>query len=229
MNSTEKKKEEILVWNSKENEDKFWNPELGELDEPEGWDFLPSGDIFLTRTVKKIGPYWVLLRRMKKYTITVGILCPSASIEKAKKIREETESERKIKRVASSRYREKTEEKYRLEIKQLAMTYLDFSPEYKDLSEKISTAAAKHATEIGTGRVGRTKKIDKEERAILAVRAYIRHNYTDYDEKLAESGIFGKGDREIYGMIKGESLEQVDEFIMKHRGNRYYDSDDMNQ
>ena len=54
MNSTEKKKEEILVWNSKENEDKFWNPELGELDEPEGWDFLPSGDIFLTRTVKKI-------------------------------------------------------------------------------------------------------------------------------------------------------------------------------
>ena len=86
MNSTEKKKEEILVWNSKENEDKFWNPELGELDEPEGWDFLPSGDIFLTRTVKKIGPYWVLLRRMKKYTITVGLLCPTASIEKAKKI-----------------------------------------------------------------------------------------------------------------------------------------------
>ena len=54
MNSTEKKKEEILVWNSKENEDKFWNPELGELDEPEGWDFLPSGDLYLTRTVKKI-------------------------------------------------------------------------------------------------------------------------------------------------------------------------------
>ena len=92
MNSTEKKKEEILVWNSKENEDKFWNPELGELDEPQGWDFLPSGDIFLTRTVKKIGPYWVLLRRMKKYTITVGILCPTESIEKAKKIREETQS-----------------------------------------------------------------------------------------------------------------------------------------
>ena len=36
----------------------------------------------------------------------------------------------------SSRYREKAEEKYRLEIKQLAIAYLDFSPEYRDLSEK---------------------------------------------------------------------------------------------
>lgn len=56
------------------------------------------------------------------------------------------------------------------EIRKLAVAYLNFCPEFKELSEKIASAAGKHATEIGSGRVGRTKKIDKEERAILAVR-----------------------------------------------------------
>lgn len=215
MVSVERK--ETVVWNSKENEDMFWNPELGELKEPDGWDFLPSGDQFLTRTVKKLGPYWVLLRKIKKYTITVGILCPSTSIERAIKMKDETESEREAKREKSSQYRRKAEEKYMEEIKELAKAYLDFSPKYKQLSEKISSAAAKQATEVGTGRVGRTKTILKEDRAILAVRAYIRHNFTDYDEKLAENGVSSRYDRDLYGMIKGEAMERVDEFILKHR------------
>ncbi len=48
------------------------------------------------------------------------------------------------------------------EIKELAMAYLKFSLEFKDLSEKIASAADKHATEIGSGGVGRTKNIEEE-------------------------------------------------------------------
>ncbi len=36
-----------------------WNPEHGELEIPEDWDFLAAGNAFVTRTVKAAGTYWV--------------------------------------------------------------------------------------------------------------------------------------------------------------------------
>ncbi len=32
-----------------------WNPKYGELAIPEGWEFLPAGDVFLTRAVEAGG------------------------------------------------------------------------------------------------------------------------------------------------------------------------------
>jgi hypothetical protein len=40
-----------------------WNPERGEIEIPDDWEFLPSGDSFLTRQVTAAGTYWVAIRR----------------------------------------------------------------------------------------------------------------------------------------------------------------------
>ena len=37
--------------------DGLWNPEHGNLEQPQGWDFLPTGDAFVTRRVKAVGVY----------------------------------------------------------------------------------------------------------------------------------------------------------------------------
>ena len=39
-----------------------WHPEFGELARPDGWDFLPAGDAFVTRHVKTAAVYWILFR-----------------------------------------------------------------------------------------------------------------------------------------------------------------------
>jgi hypothetical protein len=36
-----------------------WNPEHGDIEIPAHWEFLPSGDAFLTRTVKAADAYWL--------------------------------------------------------------------------------------------------------------------------------------------------------------------------
>jgi hypothetical protein len=35
-----------------------WNPDHGPIEIPDDWDFLPSGDAFVTRQVKAGGAYW---------------------------------------------------------------------------------------------------------------------------------------------------------------------------
>jgi hypothetical protein len=34
-----------------------WNPVHGDVEIPDGWEFLPTGDAFLTRTGKAAGAY----------------------------------------------------------------------------------------------------------------------------------------------------------------------------
>ena len=208
----------MRVWNSKKNDDMFWCPDSGDILKPPDWEFVPSGNAFLTRKLKRLGPHWILLRKHNEYTYTVGILCPSKNVAEAKRLEIESSSKRERGREKSKRSREKAERQYQMELGGLMMSYLDFSGKNHKLAEKICGAASAHAAEIGSGRVGRTKQISMEERAILAVRAHIRHNYTSYEENLAKEAPFDK-DWGAVAMIKAEASEQVDEFIKKHRGN----------
>lgn len=171
----------LRVWNSKKNEDTFWCPELGDIAEPPGWEFVPSGNAFVTRTLKKIGLYWILLRRRKQYTYTVGILCPAESVIQARKLEGESRSKREESREKAKKYTEKKELEYQENLEKLMIEYLNFSKRYAKLALKICSQATKHATIVGSERVGRTKQMSLEDRAILAVRAHIRHNYTSYE------------------------------------------------
>ena len=194
----------------------FWCPDFGELEKPQKWEFVPSGNTFLTRTLKKLGPHWILLGRDGKYTYNIGIICPAENMMKAREMETESQLKREITREKSKKYREKSEHNYRKEMEELMFSYLEFSERYEELAHRICSQAARHTTIVGSGRVGRTKQISKEDRAILSVRAHIRHAYTNYEEKLINEGAFDLDD-ETHTIIKGEANEEVDNFIRKHR------------
>jgi len=192
----------------------WWSPQYGHVRQPEGWQFLPRGDHFLTRTVKKLGPYWEVVRSRPRqgYTETLGILAPQDAINEAKRLAQATLTARVIKRKSSAKYRERIEARYREQFAQAVLEYLNFSSAYADLAQQIARATAEHAAVVGSGRVGRTRSLSLEQKAALAARAYIRHNYTDYEDLLSTE----VGDW-LYDEIKAGAQEDVDDFLAKHR------------
>ena len=74
-----------------------WNPDHGQVEIPDGWEFLPSGDAFVTRRVKAAGEYWVAWRprgRNRPHCRRLGLWAPGEAIEAAGPEAAETEEER---------------------------------------------------------------------------------------------------------------------------------------
>jgi hypothetical protein len=223
----EKLDEKVLqIWPSRESTD-YWTPKFGEIFIPDGWDFLPAGNLYLTKNVKNLGPYWeerkkrdITTRRYKGPVSTiVGIWAPIMNIEKAEYLETQTEANRLKKRETSRIYRDQKEEKYRGEFKKGVIEFLDFAPSYEIMAEEIAEETSNTACEKNSGRVGRTGNLPLEEKVKLAVYAHIRHNYTDYDEKLRKYRELGldKLPEDMYRSVKSSAAEKVDEFIIKHR------------
>lgn len=210
--------EVLRVYASRTLDNGWWCPSYGDLESPQGWEFVPRGDAFVTRQVKKLGPHWVVVRRGKGYTETLGLLAPPASIETARVLASETAARREAVRAASGERREKQEQVYRQQFAEAVLRILDFAPRYRALAQKIAEEAAQQATEVGSGRVGRTAKLTLEEKAELAARAYIRHHHTRYEERLMKAGLFepDHGDP-VYRDLRARAQEEVDEFLEQHR------------
>jgi hypothetical protein len=206
------------VYDTKEG---LWNPEHGPLEEPPGWEFLPTGDAFVTRRVKAAGVYWNLWRprgRNRPHRRKLGLLAPITAIDSALTEALRTNDQRGRKREANARHRDKMEDAYRAEFTEVIVAWLNFAPEYAELATKIATAAADRAVVVGSGRVGRTKLLSIEERAGLAARATIRHEFTDYDERLAELDPFeAEFDDFEYRNIKRGAHDDVNDFLDAHR------------
>jgi len=170
-----------------ESRDAHWNPEHGDLEIPSGWELLPTGDAFVTRTVKAAGSYWMawLPRTGRRaHRRLVGLWAPESVIAAARERAAETEAVRAVRREASSRQRARSEERYRGELSSAVLAYLSFAPPHMALAETIADEATGQSAEVGSGRVGRTRLLTVEERAALAARAYIRHRLTDYEAAL---------------------------------------------
>lgn len=203
-----------------------WNPEHGEVDVPEGWEFLPSGDAFVTRRVKAAGRYWVAWRprsRTVPHRRLEGLWAPAEAIAAAQRAAEDSQARRAVTRETSARSRERAEAKYRSEMKAAILVYLDFAPRHAELAQTIAEEAAFRAAVVGSGRVGRTRTIPLAERAELAARAHIRHRHTAYEQRLEqgfearlEHLLFGIDD-EDYREIKRDAHAAVDDFLEKHR------------
>ena len=199
----------------------LWNPVYGELEIPADWDFLVAGDAFVTRRVKAAGLYWLAWAprtRSRRHRRAIGLWAPKDAIKAAQAAAQETEQTRAKRRVESSRYRERKEDRYREELSEAIVSYLGFVPAHAELARTIAEAAAARAAEVGSGRVGRTRTLSIEERAALAARAHIRHNFTDYEDKLADLPLEDvSGDDWLYREAKATAHEKVDEFIEDHR------------
>lgn len=195
----------------------LWHPEHGELQEPEGWEFLPTGDAFVTRQVKAAGVYWSLWRprgRNRPHRRLLGLLAPAETIARARTQAEQSAEAQASRRAQGAVYRARKETSYRQELAEAIVAFLDFAPEHADLARSIAVEAAERAGEVGRGRVGRTRQLALDERAALAARALIRHRYTDYEERL-DTEVWD--DDYLYRSVKVDAHYEVDRYLDGHR------------
>jgi len=199
----------------------YWNPEHGEMTIPETWEFLPSGDAFMTRAVKAAGVYWVVWRprgRDRPHRRLLGVLAPTTAIAQAHAVAEETAAARERSRERGARQRARAEDHYRDQLATAIFEFLSFSDVHEDLAAQIAHEASAHTVAVGSGRVGRTHTLPLAKRAALAARAFIRHRFTDYEDLLETS--YGEEfllDELEYRGIKSGANQAVDEFLARHR------------
>jgi hypothetical protein len=208
-----------LVLDVYESRTGWWHPERGEVEPPGDWDFLPTGNAFVTRMVKAAGVFWLAWAprsRNRPHRRLLGLWAPEATIIAAQQAAADTEAARAVRREAGARSRERQEARYKDELTAAIVTYLDFAPAHEALAETIAREAAQRAAVVGSGRVGRTRLLPLEERAALAARAELRHAYTDYEQQLAALPLAGEDD-ELYRQIKANANDEVDRFVAEHR------------
>jgi hypothetical protein len=197
-----------------------WSPDHGDLEIPDRWEFLPTGDAFLTRTVKSAGPYWLSWQpksRHRKHRRLLGLWAPAEAIAAARVKAEETAARRAAGRVQGARARQRQETSYQEQLQAAILNFLNFGPDNAGLAERIAVDTAAHAAVVGSSRVGRTQKLGLDERAALAARAHIRHGYTRYHDNLETLPLEDWTEDDLYRQIKGEANEAVDQFLAEHR------------
>ena len=197
-----------------------WNPDHGELEVPADWEFLPSGDSFLTRAVKSAGVYWLSWQprsRNRQHRRLLGLWAPNDAMAAAQAHAEETAERRAAKRVEGSQSRQRQEDRYRHELEDAIVRFLAFAPAHQELERRIAKETAAHAAVVGSGRVGRTRKLALDERAALSVRAYIRHSFTSYHDDLDALGPEAWDEQYLYREIKGAANDAVERFLSEHR------------
>lgn len=196
-----------------------WIQRLGAVALPDDWEFLSCGNAFVTRRVKK-GPHVVLkgpYNRRGNYRPVKGVYAPSAAIREAEDAAGASKAVREKRQVQDAARREKAEVKNRLAFERACIEFLDFARKNVELARQIARETAEHACEKHSKRVGRTAMRAFDQKVELAVRAHIRHNYTDYDKRLPDPSICPD---EVYRQIKAAAQEDVDEFLDKHRKRR---------
>ena len=112
-----------------------------------------------------------------------GVCAPAERIER---VRAKLESERArpeyALRLKASRARSKRlHEDYVEDFRGAVLTFLAFDSRHRALAEALADQVTEHTTPVGSGTVGRTKRIPIEERAASAVIAWLRHSTTGYD------------------------------------------------
>lgn len=198
-----------------------WNPDHGEIEIPDDWEFLPSGDAFVTRRVKAAGRFWVAWRprgRNRQHRRRLGLWAPKETIDAAEAEAAATEEQRSKRREHGARSRAKQEAPYRDEFEDAIRRFLVFAPQHLHLADEIAREAATRAAEVGSGRVGRTRMLSLEERASLAARAVIRHRRTSYEDDLFDASMDDPWDEGFwYREMKAEAQRAVDDFLRRHR------------
>ena len=150
---------------------------------PEGWAVLPPGDAALTRRVKAAGEHWVVQERRGRKDFSRGVWAAASTIER---IRAELAAERAtegfaMKKEADARRRDKAQAKYVEDFHGAVVAFLGFHSTHAALAARLARVVTDHATPVGSGTVGRTKRIIIERRAEAAVIAWLRHQTTGYD------------------------------------------------
>ncbi len=150
-------------------------------------EFLPSGDVALTRRASKYSGRTVVVvrfaRARKRYE-RQGILVEPEALEKAERECLKDAEERAAERAKAAEARRRQDRKFAQELVAQLVVLFPGCPR----DEAISIA--QHTAVRGSGRVGRTAAAQRLQKDALtaAVVAAIRHKFTNYDE-LLQNGV----------------------------------------
>ena len=125
--------------------DGWWNPQHDVVDVPEDWEFLTTGQAFVTRTVKAGGVFWLAWAprsRTWRHRRLLGWWAPGASIASAEHADEATKLARESRRDAGARSRARQEARYQAELAEAIVNYLAFSPDHQALAQSIAASAS---------------------------------------------------------------------------------------
>lgn len=180
---------------------------------PSGWVFLPAGDAGVTRKVSAKGVYWKVQTKKGRRTISLGLWAPEATVSSAKQavktIRSTDDYQKK--QLYAAKRRETKQAEYDLEFCTAVESFLAFHSSYRMMEQKLARLVTAHAIPVGSGTVARTQLIPIEERAALAVIAWMRHQTTSYDEmKIARV----KGERRS---VRKSLAQQSSRLLAKYR------------
>jgi len=142
---------------------------------PKGYRFVPKGDVYITANVRKRthdagSTLYVVIDKNKK---PFGLRCPVAVYEAVIADSLATAEARAAAVQTRDTAAERTFEEAMLKL-------------FPKLPKAETPNILKRALKKRSGRVGRTRRIDLEEKVELAVRAHIRHNHTAYDQMMKD-------------------------------------------
>ena len=179
---------------------------------PAGWTLLLPGDPGPTRRVKADGEFWQMQERRGRKIFSRGIWAPTATIDAH---RQQLEAERSTESYAKSRARASerraaVQSDYVEEFGHAVQAFLAFAPVHAELGTRMARAITDHATPVGSGTVARTQRIPVEQRAEMAVIAWMRHQTTGYDSMVIPR-VKGMR-REVRRMLAARSRELLERY-----------------
>jgi hypothetical protein len=153
------------------------------LEVPESWALLPPGDAGLTRRVKAAGPSWSMHEKRGRKAFSKGVWAPARNILAAmEKLEADRSTDAWVKRAEKDKERrEAKQEAYVEDFAGAVLTFLRFHERHDEVAARLAAAVTLHATPVGSGTVARTERVPIEDRAEMAVIAWMRHQTTAYD------------------------------------------------
>lgn len=176
-----------------ENEAPIDEPSATRASLPNGYFFVPKGNVFITGNCRRhtqalCRPVYVVFRYgdMKE---RIGIGVPTYVYLKVQFDERNTRAER-----ASNTL--KRDDNIAREFEEAIMK------EFPHIPTRDMTGILEKALEKSKGKVGRTSTLDITNKTILAVRAYIRHQHTDYDKLLRGGMDRDEARREVAAKVR---------------------------
>jgi hypothetical protein len=150
---------------------------------PTGWENLPAGDASVTRKLKSLGPTWTVQEKKGRKAFSHGVWAAKDQIKEAMSLVEAQRADPKHqKKLAQVKVRrEEKETVFGEDIQQEIIQFLNFDQKHHLLVEQLSRLVKEHAVPVGSGTVARSSSVTLNDKAALAVMAWMRHQTSAYD------------------------------------------------
>ncbi|CAK7214982.1 hypothetical protein SCUCBS95973_002321 [Sporothrix curviconia] len=174
---------------------------------PRGYVFVRKGNVYITAHCRRATHaegrvVYLVVRDLAKSKTVVGIRCPQHVVAA---VRAAEQATRTARHAATNRRDAAQAEAFRAAL--LAR--------YPAVPADTVPRIVQHAMQKHAGRVARTGTLDLAARVRLAVRAHIRHCWTDYEALLRE----GRGENTTSTMSKEKNGKGKKKRSKKHAGN----------